>query len=459
MSFLFELEVLGKLIIESGLFDSLYKSAQTREVETQQLALRLIDNLLNQVDVSSDTSAEMYLKDLTSLDSLITFLEQNKIKYNNLPIVLSGPVGETYEELKNFPKDLYFIYKRSSEFINDMPICRIYKEGLIDFIEKLKTEFKNNPLTQDVLNKLINKANQDLKDYDINIEPATIELDGDKTPQEISGKTALDAKTILDKIPSVIIADGTVNYTQEGNIPITPETLSSSNIGNLYKQITIKQGDNQIKLDTVPNIVYFLKYLEKRALAKLDEAIKNYYLKIIRDLLKSYSDTSTTTIDSSQDSAEVQQLQSLSTSLPFVPNSLRFSRINDFMKKTKGDNPVLNTLYNNFIKYSGEWTDRVGNSLDDGIPQLSFSSDSVDNLLANYDIKNFDNAQALANILKQILNTTSYYLQEYKERMDNPRISQLIDGQLSLYQKYMRFANDMETGARNRAQMAASKYR
>lgn len=111
MSFLFEEVVLAKLLVESGLFNSLSKYGQQVDNEAKQIAVKLTNNLMNQaINQSSSNDLPIYVQNLVDLDSYLNFLVKNGVRatggklitYHDASGTNPSPDAEAYTKYKEF---------------------------------------------------------------------------------------------------------------------------------------------------------------------------------------------------------------------------------------------------------------------------------------------------------------------------------------------------------------------
>lgn len=147
MSFLFEDDVLVKLLIDSKLFNQLDKYAQQADAETKILAIKLTKDLIDQArQAYNPPGADIYVRDLTSLESYINYLHKNKILASDgkeIVIQTKGLAsGVIIEQDKN-------LYKPYHDFM-------VHIGGLIEQINTLDEEAQKegNQVMRPLVNSL-----------------------------------------------------------------------------------------------------------------------------------------------------------------------------------------------------------------------------------------------------------------------------------------------------------------
>lgn len=152
MSFLFEEDILAKILIDSGEFERLIKSAQNANEQIKSIAQKMANNLLSQTTAQHDKpDADLYVRDLVNLDAYLTFLLTNRQRFNGKLIVFHQAVGEA---LPPNP-ELYTLYHT----------FWVYKDGLKNRLTELDviSNQVGNEVMKPLVKGLIQEANQSLK--------------------------------------------------------------------------------------------------------------------------------------------------------------------------------------------------------------------------------------------------------------------------------------------------------
>lgn len=153
MSFLYDDNVLAKLLIESGAFEQLNKYGQQVNNEAKLVAVKLANRLMQEAVQASDTSsdAEVYVQDLVSLDSFLNFLLKNEQRFDGQLIVYHNATTENIEPPN---PEMYVKYK---DFF-------VLKAGLTERLKELDmaSQQAGNEVMKPLLKGLIFEANKSL---------------------------------------------------------------------------------------------------------------------------------------------------------------------------------------------------------------------------------------------------------------------------------------------------------
>jgi hypothetical protein len=153
MSFLFEDNILAKILIESKVFEQLNKYGQQVNDEAKLVAVKLTNRLMQEAVQASDTKShsEVYVQDLVSLDSFLNFLLKNEERFDGELIVYHNA---TTADIQPPKPELYVKYK---DFF-------VLKAGLTDRLRELDIASKQagNEVMKPLLKNLIEEANKNL---------------------------------------------------------------------------------------------------------------------------------------------------------------------------------------------------------------------------------------------------------------------------------------------------------
>ena len=151
----------------------LSKLAQTTDITRgNQILLGIAEKLLNALPTSDiyaeRPDAELFIKDLTNLDSLLFFLQTKEFKFNGRMVVYSetpGPSlqrtmgeGVAYHSLPPEEQKLYVPYPDATN-----PKYFVYKDGLIAYLHDLSAKLINDPFGQKKINDLVQEIETKLK--------------------------------------------------------------------------------------------------------------------------------------------------------------------------------------------------------------------------------------------------------------------------------------------------------
>lgn len=176
MSFIYDLK---KELMGIGLnFENKFiKSAQESDGRIAPLALKFIDNL-------ESSLKDLYVKDLTNLETYLRYCLDHKIevdskqlvyRYDNTNNVWNNGVNVNFDVLSDDVKKLYSEYK--SYFM-------VYKDGLVKNLNELlkKAQDNGNKVAQAMLGKLISEANSALS-LTFKLTPVTEAAGGGDVPE------------------------------------------------------------------------------------------------------------------------------------------------------------------------------------------------------------------------------------------------------------------------------------
>jgi len=91
MTFLYDDKILVKFLSEAGMLDKLIKDAQVVEANAKDIALKLAKNLLQSNTTIDGKDADLFVKDLVSLEAYLNYLLKNDRRTNDgMAIVLQG---------------------------------------------------------------------------------------------------------------------------------------------------------------------------------------------------------------------------------------------------------------------------------------------------------------------------------------------------------------------------------
>ena len=178
---------------------------QAQDNQYRDLALKLVRNLQTQLSGGTVFTAEradanLDQIDLVDLDSLLNFLQFNGIKANAYTLVYKAQ----NLDLNSFGENakLYFPYP------NENPVYYVYKKGLFDYLNDLKSKSANNPLFSASVSKLLQKVNTELPDVMKTEPPRGVagpeDNTGSVTPQKERSQTGLttqDLRKFLGRFP------------------------------------------------------------------------------------------------------------------------------------------------------------------------------------------------------------------------------------------------------------------
>jgi hypothetical protein len=143
-----ETQVLVKSLFDQEL-EKLVRLAQSPNLAAgEQMLQGIARKLLNALPESSIYSdrpdAEVFIKDLASLDSLLSFLQTKEVKFNGARIVYPGGAGQGLEELpSDRVKAEYLPYPKTGQ-----PQYYIDPAGLIAYIHDLGSKMEDNKFGQ-----------------------------------------------------------------------------------------------------------------------------------------------------------------------------------------------------------------------------------------------------------------------------------------------------------------------
>lgn len=349
----------------------------------KSLARKLADKLSTTSAVNLDKSGVgLYMRDLQSLDSLISFLNINGVKFGDKFIVQPD-----YNKLTPEEKSLYAPFKWSGG-IDAMPLgttAAVYKEGLVGYLKTLQQKATDlggasGQLLGTMISKLADSANTTLK----------TKIDSESLKSPVPAKDTAQP-VLLDTIPLDSVND-TLNVDNplspgrdQGSITITPKDLKSKmDFDNFARKIKVNKSGKIYDYDKNTVDTFFcdiINVLHARAASYayrrgvyLDKA----YLKLITDLAGEYQ--------CSLKSTPVPQavpipgagpgpagtpgnmnlipaiLQELASLQPFNSQNISFTEIINFLDKysSLANDPNVTSTANEVKKYINNFQSLLG---------------------------------------------------------------------------------------------------
>jgi hypothetical protein len=361
-----EQDLINKLL---EIVDPKIKQAQTNPTDPakdlaannaiKSLAKKLTDRLSASSGITMDKpDAALYMRDLDSFDSLISFLNINGVKFAEKFIVQPDYNKLTPEERKS-----YLPFKWSGG-VDAMPMgstVAIYRDGLVGYLKSLQQKASadgtaKGKLLSTRISQLIENANTVLK---ANIDPEAM-----KDSATTDAQPVLSDSTPLDSVNETLVVENALSPGRaQGTINITPKDLKSKMAFDEFAhKIKVSKGGKVYDYEQVTSESFFcdiLNVLHARAASYayrrgvyLDQA----YLKLVTDLAGQYkcnltvqpgTQTATAPTAGGLPGLTGPVLIELASLRPFNSNSISFPNINLFLEKYSSldRNPgVLNTV-------------------------------------------------------------------------------------------------------------------
>lgn len=233
MSFLFEDEVLGKLILDSKMLEPTLRSfaQQTKpsSLPSKELVSKLFDRLNTQLisvvspqglpggETGQTITGQMFFEDLQSLDTFVSYLYKNVAKFNGKTIVIKKTDGLT--------SDNYVEYEDKYIDIN----------GLQHVLNVVKEQAKNNLFTTKVVNNLLEEISEKLK-----LQADKIDL-SDQKPVQAPTEQAVNQNS--QKRPYLVSIKIDGNLTEEENEKLAQKVVDLGNVMPFRSNLTISPDD------------------------------------------------------------------------------------------------------------------------------------------------------------------------------------------------------------------------
>jgi hypothetical protein len=225
--------------------------------------------------------AEMYLKDVLDLPSLVNFLYKNMIQYNG-QYVVSKQEPAAGQENNFVPYTEGLAVGNTKIYIN--------KAALIGYLHSLQQQANDpknpNALLSATLTKLIDNAETELKITVPKASPATHEMSEKE-------QAAISDNTPLDSLDTMVYVDGPMMPARDqGNIIIRPKMLKSKpEFDNLVKVLQVVKDKKQVPYEDDNIYCYVIGVLFARARSynfRRGEPLDKHYLDLITQLASQY---------------------------------------------------------------------------------------------------------------------------------------------------------------------------
>jgi hypothetical protein len=268
-------------------------SAQIQAI-AQKLAQNLQQSMMGITSPRAD--AEMYLKDVLDLPSLINFLYKHMIQHNG-QYVVSKQAPVAGQEDKSVPYTVEGLAISAPEVEGQLPQAMpggkeqayINKDALIGYLQSLQQQANDpknpNALLSATLTRLIETAETELK----------IAVPKKSTVTEVpaGGQAIIDDNSPLDSLDATIYVDGPMMPARDqGNIIIRSKMLKSKpEFDNLVKVLQVVKDKKQVPYDDDAIYCYVIGVLYTRAQSynfRRGEPLDKHYLELITQLASQY---------------------------------------------------------------------------------------------------------------------------------------------------------------------------
>lgn len=357
---------------EQALEDKLLEIAQPQTKQAQAapadpnaikaLARKLADKLGLASSVSMDKPTSLYMRDLQSLDSLISFLNINGVKYAEKFIVQPD-----YNKIPEAERAAYVPYKWAGG-IDAMPMgstVAIYKDGLVGYLKSIQQKADasseaDGQLLTTMIGKLIDSANATLK--------TKIDHEALKTPKAVAEPTLLYA-TALDSVNETLVVENPlVPGRDKGAIKVTPKDLKSKmDFDDFARQLKVSKGGKVFDYEVTTSETFFcdiINVLHARAVLYANRRgvyLDRAYLQMITDLAGQYQCSLTITPSGGAavptpvaGQISPRALSGLANLRPFNSQYINFQEITTFLDRYVTLKPTMAPLVNQVKDSIGE---------------------------------------------------------------------------------------------------------
>ncbi len=242
MSFIYDdQELLSKLIKLSQV--AAPPAASEAPAGSLEVARQLIENLKTQLEqpeavkfTADRDDANLNMTHLQNLDSLLSFLNFNKIKYNGLPLVISRGSSTTLVggmvpgdvELNQLPEAQRKLYMPYPDALN--PTHYLYKDGLVYYLKDLQS--KGDNLLKTMTSKLIEELNFDMGSASTELK-MTMQMHPDKAKTEPTAQPATQPTSSTEQINELQILNNIM-----GTLPFDVEDIDFDRIKEFFTLFT-----------------------------------------------------------------------------------------------------------------------------------------------------------------------------------------------------------------------------